>query len=480
MVTIRSHRSPFAMAQKVGIAVATAALALSGLAVAGAAPVRAVLDPVPGYLYGFAGSGVHAAPVAGPAIDSPLELPAGVAVDSLGNVYIADAYGVRVEKVDPSGTLSVFAGTGTQDFPTPGPAASTAIGEPVGVAVDASNNVYLADQANHLIEKITPSGTLSIFAGTGTDGLPTPGPATSSNLSAPFGLAFDSSNNLFVADEVGQVIEKITPSGTLSIFAGTGTQGTPTPGPATSSSFDQPIGLAVDSTDNVYVSDLGNLVIEKITPSGTLSIFAGNGSSGEPTAGLATASSFGEVTGLAVDPSDNIYVADYSFGLVEKITPSGTMSTIAGNGTLGLPALGGPATSSPLDFPIGLAVDSHGGVLIADAYAGRVDRIGQAAPAPILVRATATKRSTVLVSWRPPASGTGKIVAYAAVARDASGAIVSACFGIRSNRHCTIGGLTSGHSYAVGVFAVENMATGARGHVTVTSTESAFVDVLAR
>ena len=370
MVTIRSHRSPFAMAQKVGIAVATAALALSGLAVAGAAPVRAVLDPVPGYLYGFAGSGVHAAPVAGPAIDSPLELPAGVAVDSLGNVYIADAYGVRVEKVDPSGTLSVFAGTGTQDFPTPGPAASTAIGEPVGVAVDASNNVYLADQANHLIEKITPSGTLSIFAG--------------------------------------------------------------------------------------------------------------NGSSGEPTAGLATASSFGEVTGLAVDPSDNIYVADYSFGLVEKITPSGTMSTIAGNGTLGLPALGGPATSSPLDFPIGLAVDSHGGVLIADAYAGRVDRIGQAAPAPILVRATATKRSTVLVSWRPPASGTGKIVAYAAVARDASGAIVSACFGIRSNRHCTIGGLTSGHSYAVGVFAVENMATGARGHVTVTSTESAFVDVLAR
>ena len=355
----------------------------------------------------FAGVvGQSGAPTAGPATSSDLDGPSGVAVDSSGNVYIADYNNSVVEKVTSSGTLSIIAGIAWGGAPTPGPATSSGL-SPSGVAVDGSGNVYIADAGNDVVEKVTPSGTLSIFAGVvGHSGPPTAGPATSSDLNSPSGVAVDSSGNVYIADAGNDVVEKVTPSGTLSIFAGrVGQSGAPTAGPATSSDL-SPFGVAVDSSGNVYIADYQNDVVEKVSPSGTLSIFAGVvGQDGPPTPGPATSSDLGSQYGVAVDSSGNVYIADYQNHVVEKVTSSGTLSIFAGVIGHSGPPTPGPATSSDLDNPEGVAVDSSGNVYIADtgsyfygAYsnvvekvtpsgtlsivAGRVDQYGPPTPGP--------------------------------------------------------------------------------------------------
>jgi hypothetical protein len=165
------------------------------------------------------------------------------------------------------GILAVFAGTGTAGVPTPGGAATNSnLDSPEGVAVDGAGNVYIADTHNHEIEKVTPAGVLSVIAGTGTDGPPTAGPATSSDLNNPFGVTVDGAGNVYIADSSNSQIEKVTPAGALSVIAGTGTEGPPTAGPATNSDFGFPTGVAVDGAGNVYIADRGNNEIEKVTP----------------------------------------------------------------------------------------------------------------------------------------------------------------------------------------------------------------------
>lgn len=324
----------------------------------------------------IAGTGSLGSPIPGPATSSPLNAPYGVAVDSAGNVYIADLNNNVIEKVTPSGTLSIFAGTGSPGLPIPGPATSSPLNSPRGIAVDSAGNVIIGDSDNSVVEQVTPSGTLSIIAGTpGSYGPPIPGPATSSPMDAPTGVAIDSAGNLYIADEGNNQIYKVTPSGTLSIIAGTRGSGSPTPGPATNSEFYSPSSVAVDSTGNVYVSDEGNNLIEKVTPSGTLSIIVGTpGSSGPPTPGPAISSSLNNPLGVAVDSAGNVYIADQTNNVIEKVTPSGVLSIIAGSGSLG-PATPGPATSSPLRYPDAVAVDSRGNLYIADQSNSEIEEV---------------------------------------------------------------------------------------------------------
>jgi sugar lactone lactonase YvrE len=324
----------------------------------------------------IAGTGSPGAPIPGPATSSPLNAPYGVAVDTAGNIYVADANNDVIEKVSPSGTLSIFAGTGSPGVPIPGPATSSPLNVPRGIAVDSAGNLIIADSDNGAVEQVTPSGTLSIIAGTpGSYGRPIPGPATSSPMDGPTGVALDSVGNLYVADEGNNQIYKVTPSGTLSIIAGTGSSGPPTPGRATNSEFYSPSSVAVDSTGNVYISDQGNNLIEKVTPSGALSIIVGTpGSSGPPTPGPAVSSSLNNPLGVAVDSAGNLYIADQGNNVIEQVTPSGALSIIAGSGSLGR-ATPGPATSSPLAYPDAVAVDSLGSFYIADQSNSEVERV---------------------------------------------------------------------------------------------------------
>ena len=322
----------------------------------------------------IAGNGRPGPATPGLATDSSLLYPGGVAVDSSGNVYIADMYNNEVEKIDSSGNLSIIAGNGTAGRPTPGTATDSALKAPSGVAVDQWGNVYIADQGNNMVEEVDTSGNLSIIAGNGTIGPPTPGLATNSSLSYPQGVAVDSSGNVYIADVGNNMVEEIDNADNLSIIAGNGTMGPPTAGIATDSALSGPTGLAVDSMGNVYICDHYNNLIEEVDTSGDLTIIAGNGRQGPPTPGYATDSSLSFPTDLTVDQWGNVYIADQVNNRIEKVDTNGNLSVIAGNGTIG-PPTPGLATNSRLSYPQGVAVDSSGDVYIADLVKNYIEKV---------------------------------------------------------------------------------------------------------
>ncbi len=369
----RRRRGVVALTLVAALTLAGVILGSNALAGASTVPTLAVI----------AGTGTIGTPTAGPALASNLHNPYGVAIDSAGDVYIADTVNEVVEKVTPAGVLSIVAGTGTAGLPVAGPATSSPLENPNTVAVDSSGNLYIGDDSFH-IEKVTPSGTLSIFAGNGTAETSagvTPGPALNSPFYYTYGLAVDSSGNLYASDYYFNKVLKITPAGILSVVAGlnNGTAGAPTPGPATSSHLNGPWGVSVDGSGNLYIGDYLNNLVEKVTPGGTLSVFAGTGTQGTPTAGAATASALHHPASLANDWAGDVYIADSGNNVVEEVTPSGTLSLLAGTGTPGVPTAG-PAAASTLNSPYGVATDTLGDVYVGDTVNNVVEKVTGAFP----------------------------------------------------------------------------------------------------
>jgi DNA-binding beta-propeller fold protein YncE len=229
-------------------------------------------------------------------------------VDGSGNVYIADSGFHMVVKVTPGGTMSPLVGDGSTGTPTNGLAILKRLNYPKGVAVDASGtNVYIADAGNNMVEKVA-GGQLSIIANTaGLSGAATEGLALSSKLHNPTGVAVDAWGNLYIADQGNNVVEKVA-GGQLSIFAG---------------GLSLPAGLAVDGVGNVYISDYGDNKVAKVSRVGHLSVVAGTGTSGIPTAGLATDSDMYSPQGVAVDSAGNVFVADTGNATVETLVAAG-------------------------------------------------------------------------------------------------------------------------------------------------------------
>ncbi len=328
---------------------AVAAVAIVGTSVVSSHPAQAA---PPGTLSILAGLiRTSGPPALGPATQSGLAGPTSVAVDASGNTYIADSENGYVEKVSPGGTLSLVVGTLSAICTTPptaGPAVDSQLCDPDAVAVDSEGDVFIADGSYDQVYEVTPSGSLSIVAASG--------------VGTPTGVAVDSVGNVYVADATNQVIHKITPTGVNTIFAGGGTSGVQ-PGPAVDSELAGPANLAVDSSNNLYIADTGNNVVEKVTPTGTLSVVAGTGS------GTTPATSLNGPAGVAVDAYGNLYVTDGSPDCtIDKITPAQVVSTVAGNAGDGCGTVvpGGPATSSPLYGPVGVAVGPAGNLDIAD------------------------------------------------------------------------------------------------------------------
>jgi hypothetical protein len=350
----------------------------------------------PDELSPFAGTGTVGAPTAGLATSSELNNPVTLGVDSAGDLYIVDYDNNEVEKVTPSGVLSIIAGNGTAGAPIPGIATSSPLDYPNGVAVDGAGDVYIANGFDCEVAEVNPSGTLSIVAGNGTCGPPVAGAATSVSIGHPWGIALDPSGNLYIATNTQEVIEKVTPSGTLSIFAGVvGVSGTPTSGPATSSDLYSPQGVATDSAGNVYFADAYTSQVIEITPSGTLSVVAGDGSYGAATPGPATSSALGEPYSVAVDGAGDVYIADYDDSVIDEVTPEGILSVIAGNGSFAAPTYGVPATSSALDGPEGVASTAAGRVYVADTYNNVVELLAPPAVSAGTTPPAVTGASTV-------------------------------------------------------------------------------------
>jgi len=275
-------------------------------------------------------------PTAGPALSSLLGDRQITAIAPDGDTYIADDENETVEKVTPDGTLSIVAGiVGVCAAPTPGPAANSALCNPSAMTVDAAGDLYMADSANNVVEKVTPDGTLSVVAGDGTVGAQVLGPATNSPL-CPNGLATDTAGDLFVSTQCsGGYVDEITPDGTLSVIAGDGdTSGAPPTfgGPATSSSI--PVGpIAVDGRGVLYILDTNDQLLLSVGTDGILNVVAGGGGTTlNPGASVNATAAQIDPTGVATDRHGDVFLADAA--TVDELNPQNNQLTaIAGDGT---------------------------------------------------------------------------------------------------------------------------------------------------
>lgn len=304
----------------------------------------------------------------GAATSAQLNTPLGVAVDSAGNIYIADTFNNVVRRVASNGIISVFAGTGTAGSSGDGGAATSAqLSGPQGVAVDASGSVYIADTQNNRVRKVG-GGTISTIAGTGTGGFAGDGgAATAAQLKAPFSVAVDTAGNVYIAEFSNNRVRKVAVNGTISTLAGTGVSGYGGDGgSATSALLNGPQGVAVDAAGNVYIADTANNRVRRVTPAGAIGTLAGNGVAGyDADGGQAGATQVGNPTGVAADSFGNVYISDGS-SRVRKVFTSGIIATIAGNGQRGYSGDGGAAGLAQLNGPSAVAVNSAGNVYLAD------------------------------------------------------------------------------------------------------------------
>ena len=351
---------------------------------------------------GFSGDG-------GPATGARLNSPSRLALDWIGNLYLADTNNHRIRKIAVDGTITTVAGTGSGGFSGDGgPATKAQLYSPSGVAVDLAGVLYIADTTNNRVRKVGPDGTITTVAGGGTGG--DGGPATSAGLRYVYDVAVDAVGNLYIREWFA--IRKVNPQGTISTYRTVDCEGRGLAvdasgsayvpcrvgtvvrldpggsgavmagggwalgdgGPATAANLGSPLDVAVDMANNIYIADSGNHRVRKVSGRGTITTVAGSGQpalSGD--GGAAAGATLSEPGGVLADAAGNIYIADSGNGRVRKIGRDGTISTVAGGGTeLGD---GGPATKALLLEPAGLALDRTGSLYIADYGDWRIRKV---------------------------------------------------------------------------------------------------------
>ena len=307
----------------------------------------------------------------GPATSARFNRPQGVAVDSAGNLYIADTGNGFIRKVS-NGVITTVAGIGGPGFSGDnGPATSAQLYFPDGVAVDAAGNLYIADTANQRIRKVS-NGVITTVAGNGASGFSGDnGPATSAELNFPSGIAVDAAGNLYIPEPYNNRIRKVSNTVITSVV---GNSLIGDNGPATSAELNFPEGIAVDAAGNLYIADVGNSRIRKIS-NGVITTAAGNGTMGfSGDNGPATTAQLANPLGVAVDSAGSVYIADRNNHRIRKVS-GGVITTVAGNGTQGFSGDNGPAASAELNYPQGVAVDSAGNLYIVDTGNGRIRKI---------------------------------------------------------------------------------------------------------
>lgn len=313
-----------------------------------------------------------------------LNNPYGVAVDASGNVYIADNGNHRIRKVNyTTGIITTIAGTGTGGYlpaDDGGPATAAQLQNPRGITIDPSGNVVFSDYGNNRIRKINQAtGIITTIAGIG--GIPTyvatddGGPATAAHLGYAWGVAYDASGNLYIADNQNCRVRKVSPSGIITSIAGTGNcfisgDG----GQATAARVQYPTGVAVDGANNLYIADDGNNRVRKVTPAGIISTIAGSpvyGFTGD--GGPSTASQLYYPKNVACDAAGNVYVCDQNNDRIRKINIFGNIYTYAGNGVMGYGGDGGAPAAAAINHPTGFAQDAlRGKFYICDNDNNRV------------------------------------------------------------------------------------------------------------
>ena len=322
---------------------------------------------------GFSGDG-------GLAAAARLNFPVGVAVDAAGSVYVADTWNHRVRKVDAAGIITTIAGKGLPgDGGDGGPATETRINNPVGVAVDGAGNLFVAETGSNRVRKVDAAGIITTIAGTGEPiDAWAGGPSDQARFLFPSAIALDGAGNLFFVDAMR--IWKLDSSGIITVLAGTGESGFGGDGgPAIEARLRSLGGVAVDAAGNVYVVDTGNRRLRKIDTAGTITTVAGTGESGfDGDRGPAIEARLRPLGGVAVDAAGNVYVVDTGNHRLRKIDTAGTITTVAGTGESGFDGDGGPATEARLSTPTEVAADAAGSVYVVDQGRGVVRKIDPA------------------------------------------------------------------------------------------------------
>jgi len=323
----------------------------------------------------------------GPATDAALYLPLGVVVDASENLYIADTGNSRVRKVSPDGVITTVAGTGTSGYSGDGgPATKAQLTGPAGLALDTAGNLYIADYRDHRIRKVSTNGIISTVAGDGSTGQGFEpwgdgGPATSAELAGPMGVAVDANGNVYIADSYHFLVRKVSVGGIITTVAGgrfapflDGGDGRL----ATEVGLRLPTGVSVDAAGNLYIATGDR--IRKVSSGGIISTVAGNANAGtaQPTGdgGPATSAALQVALALALDADNNLYISGGQLsgyfdgaGYVRKVTGDGNIHTVAGNGARGYSGDGGAATSGSFSASTaGIAVGSGGTIYVADVF----------------------------------------------------------------------------------------------------------------
>ena len=316
-------------------------------------------------LFGFQGDD-------GAATRAALAGPRGVAVDVTGNIYIADTLNHRIRKITPDGTITTLAGGNTAGFSGDGGQATFAqLNLPTSVAVDRFGNVYFADTGNHRVRRIS-AGRITTIAGTGASGFSGDnGAATLARVNAPESVAVDAAGNVYIADTENHRVRRVNPQGVITTVAGSD-PGAGDNGPALAARLFQPSGVVTDAAGNVYIADMANHRVRRVTPQGRIETVAGNGAGGYSGDGnLATLAQLNGPNGLALDRAGSLYIADTGNHVVRRVS-GGVITTVAGTGEAGKDGDAGPATTARLFQPSAVVFDRLGNMLIADSANNRI------------------------------------------------------------------------------------------------------------
>jgi len=330
--------------------------------------------------------------------------PNGVALDASGNLFVADTGNCTIRRISPAAVVTTFAGDAGNSGSADGAGSAAQFNSPVGVAVDGSGNVYVADTGNNTIRKASPAGVVTTLAGTAGSSGSADGAGGAARFFSPNSVAVDGSGNLYVADTNNNTIRMISPAGVVTTLAGAAGSYGSADGTGTAARFSNPIGIAVDGAGYIYVTDTGNYTIRKISPAGVVTTLAGAAGTYGSIDGTGSAARFTNLSGIAVDASGNVYVGDVyairkvtsagvvttlsasgaggdglavdgsdnmyaadGYGAIWEVTPAGVAAVVAGSATGTLGYVDGTGSAAKFAGAYGVAVDGSGNVYVADA-----------------------------------------------------------------------------------------------------------------
>ncbi len=331
-------------------------------------------------LFFIAGSIGGAGSVDATGVAARFNNPYGIAADSVGNLYVADTNNNTIRKVTAAGVVTTLAGSAGVQGNADGSGATARFNQPRSIAADTAGNLYVADAGNATIRKVTAAGVVTTLAGTAGVFGSADGSGTAAQFYAPFGITADTAGNLYVADDGNNTIRKITAAGVVTTLAGTAGMTGSADGSGAAAQFSAPFGIAADPAGNLYVADAGNRTIRKITAAGVVTTLAGTPGVVGSADGTGAAAQFYNPGGIAADTAGNVYVADTNNSTIRKITAAGVVTTLAGTSSLSgtggsLGSADGSGAAAQFYDPYGIAADTAGNLYVADTINNTIRKV---------------------------------------------------------------------------------------------------------